>query len=82
MSLIGEEFKAQCFPGAIRIQLQAPSVMWQHVEIVVEVYVTRGLDLHSTRNMDMQQMSEMASGEWGLREVTGSRVGRMGEVDG
>ena len=41
-----------------------------------------GSDLHGTRNVDMQWMSEVLSDRCGLREVTGSRVGRMGKVDG
>ena len=36
-------------------------------------------DLCGTHNADMQQMSETALDRWGLREVTGSRVGRMGK---
>ena len=45
-------------------------------------YCYNGLDLCGTHNADMWQMSEMASDGWGLREVTGSRVSRVGEVDG
>ena len=43
------------------------------------VCVTSGSDPHGTCNADMQRTSEAESDGWGLREVTGSRVGRMGK---